>query len=118
MDISDRIIVMYEGEIVADVNPKEITVEELGLYMAGAKRLSLIHISGILRGVGDSKRPLYYLCITSAVNILLDILFVVVLRMGVKGTAIATVISQIISAVLVVWTLCRDDEDVYKRQIL
>ena len=38
MDVSDRIIVMYEGEIVADVNPKEITVEELGLYMAGAKR--------------------------------------------------------------------------------
>ena len=38
MDVSDRIVVMYEGEIVADVNPKEITVEELGLYMAGAKR--------------------------------------------------------------------------------
>lgn len=38
MDVSDRIIVMYEGEIVADVNPKEITVEELGLYMSGAKR--------------------------------------------------------------------------------
>lgn len=38
MDVSDRILVMYEGEIVADVNPKEISVEELGLYMAGAKR--------------------------------------------------------------------------------
>lgn len=38
MNVSDRIIVMYEGEIVADVNPKEVTVEELGLYMAGAKR--------------------------------------------------------------------------------
>ena len=38
MDVSDRIVVMYEGEIVADVNPKDITVEELGLYMAGAKR--------------------------------------------------------------------------------
>ena len=38
MNVSDRILVMYEGEIVADVNPKEITVEELGLYMAGAKR--------------------------------------------------------------------------------
>lgn len=38
MDVSDRILVMYEGEVVADVNPKEITVEELGLYMAGAKR--------------------------------------------------------------------------------
>ena len=38
MDVSDRILVMYEGEIVADVKPKEISVEELGLYMAGAKR--------------------------------------------------------------------------------
>lgn len=38
MDISDRILVMYEGEIVGELNPKEITVEELGLYMAGAKR--------------------------------------------------------------------------------
>lgn len=38
MDVSDRIIVMYEGEMVADVKPEEVTVEELGLYMAGAKR--------------------------------------------------------------------------------
>lgn len=38
MDVSDRIIVIYEGEIVGDLNPKEITVEELGLYMAGSKR--------------------------------------------------------------------------------
>lgn len=92
----------------------EQSVIYLRIYFMG----SLFNITynmgaGILRGVGDSKRPLYYLCITSAVNILLDILFVVVLRMGVKGTAIATVISQIISAVLVVWTLCRDD-DIYR----
>lgn len=38
MNISDRILVMYEGEIVADLNPKEINIEELGLYMAGSKR--------------------------------------------------------------------------------
>ncbi len=38
MNVSDRILVMYEGEIVADVNPKDITVQELGLYMAGTKR--------------------------------------------------------------------------------
>lgn len=38
MNVSDRIIVIYEGEIVADLNPKEITVQELGLYMAGSKR--------------------------------------------------------------------------------
>lgn len=37
MNVSDRIIVMYEGEIVADLDPKKITTEELGLYMAGAK---------------------------------------------------------------------------------
>ena len=38
MNVSDRIIVMYEGEIVADLKPGDITVEELGLYMSGAKR--------------------------------------------------------------------------------
>ena len=38
MNLSDRILVMYEGEIVADVNPKEVTIQELGLYMAGTKR--------------------------------------------------------------------------------
>ena len=38
MDVSDRILVMYEGEIVGELDPKTTTVEELGLYMAGAKR--------------------------------------------------------------------------------
>jgi ABC-type multidrug transport system ATPase subunit len=41
MNLSDRILVMYEGEIVADLNPKEITLQELGLYMSGAKRMEL-----------------------------------------------------------------------------
>jgi simple sugar transport system ATP-binding protein len=38
MNVSDRILVIYEGEIVGDLNPAEITVQELGLYMAGSKR--------------------------------------------------------------------------------
>ena len=38
MNLSDRILVMYEGEIVANLNPKETTIQELGLYMAGSKR--------------------------------------------------------------------------------
>jgi simple sugar transport system ATP-binding protein len=42
MDVSDRILVIYEGELVADLNPKEITVQELGLYMAGSKRSSAV----------------------------------------------------------------------------
>ena len=39
MNVSDRILVMYEGEIVGEFDPKKVTVEELGLYMAGAKRM-------------------------------------------------------------------------------
>ena len=38
MNVSDRILVIYEGEIVGEFDPKTVTVEELGLYMAGAKR--------------------------------------------------------------------------------
>ena len=38
MNLSDRILVMYEGEIVADLDPKQTTIQELGLYMAGSKR--------------------------------------------------------------------------------
>ena len=38
MSLSDRILVMYEGEIVGEFDPKKVTLEELGLYMAGAKR--------------------------------------------------------------------------------
>ena len=45
MNLSDRIYVMYEGEIVAELNPKEIEVQELGLYMAGAKRMNMEEIN-------------------------------------------------------------------------
>ena len=38
MNVSDRILVMFEGQIVADVRPEDVTVQELGLYMAGSKR--------------------------------------------------------------------------------
>ena len=57
--------------------------------------------SGILRALGDSRRPLIYLIICSFVNIILDLFFVVVIPLGVKGVAIATVLAQLISAVLV-----------------
>lgn len=57
--------------------------------------------SAILRAIGDSKRPLYYLMICCGINIVLDILFVSVLRLGVLGAAIATFIAQFVSAVMV-----------------
>jgi Na+-driven multidrug efflux pump len=61
--------------------------------------------SGILRAMGDSKKPLYFLIFASIVNIVLDILFVVILRMGVAGVAWATILAQASSAVLVIITL-------------
>lgn len=72
--------------------------------------------AGILQAVGDSKRPLYYLCISSVVNIVLDIYFVRGLSMGVEGVAYATVISQIVSAVLTMSALMRTD-DIYRLEL-
>lgn len=56
--------------------------------------------SGILRGIGDSKTPLYFLIFSSALNIVLDIFLIVVVKMGTAGVAYATVISQGVAAVL------------------
>lgn len=50
--------------------------------------------SGILRAVGDSKRPLYFLIVSCMVNVVLDILLVAIFKMGVLGAALATVLSQ------------------------
>lgn len=65
--------------------------------------------AGILRAVGDSRRPLYFLIVCCAANLALDVLLVAVLKMGVLGAALATLISQAISAGLVIWTLLRTD---------
>lgn len=78
------------------------------IYFAGMIPSLIYNIgSSILRAVGDSKRPLYFLIICCIANIVLDLLFVVVLNMGVAGVGIATVLSQCISAVLVIATLMR-----------
>ncbi len=66
--------------------------------------------SGILRAIGDSKTPLYYLIVCSAVNVIFDYLFVVSFEMGVAGAAIATVVAQIVCAILVCIKLIRTKE--------
>ena len=66
--------------------------------------------SGILRAVGDSKRPLYFLIASCLVNIVLDLLFVAVLDMGVAGAAIATIASQFFSAILTLIALLRTQD--------
>ena len=67
--------------------------------------------TGILQAVGDSRHPLYYLMISSVLNVLLDLLFVGGWGCGVASAAMATIISQIVSAVLCVWQLMRTREN-------
>lgn len=66
--------------------------------------------SAILRAVGDSTRPLYFLIVCCFINIFLDVLLVVGFNMGVAGAAIATVVSQAVSAVLVIWALLKSTD--------
>lgn len=76
------------------------------IYFAGLVFIFLYNIgSAILRAIGDSKRPLYYLIACCVINIILDLLFVVIFRMGVRGVAAATLIAQAVSAFLVTYAL-------------
>lgn len=65
--------------------------------------------AAILRAVGDTKRPLYYLSFSGIVNVVLNLIFVIVFHMDVAGVALATIISQIISAILVIRCLLKSD---------
>lgn len=66
--------------------------------------------SSILRAVGDSKRPLYFLILASILNIFLDLLFVIKFKSGVAGVAYATIISQFVSGLIIFWILFRSHE--------
>ena len=73
----------------------------LQIYFAGILFTMIYNIgSGILRAVGDSKRPLYFLIICSIINVILDLVFIIFFKMGIAGAAYATVIAQGISAFL------------------
>ena len=84
------------------------STEYLTIYFAGIMGLLVYNMgSGILRAIGDSKRPFYFLLVSALTNIVLDLVFVLVFNMGVGGVALATVIAQGLSAVLVLITLFR-----------
>ena len=83
----------------------------LRIYFGGTAALMVYNMgSGILRAVGDSRRPLLFLVFSSLVNIVLDLVFVLVLDMGVAGVAWATVTAEVLAAVLVMVVLCRSRE--------
>lgn len=80
------------------------------IYFAGMPFMMVYNFgSAVLRAVGDTRRPLYYLLIAGVVNVLLNLLFVIVFSMGVAGVAAATVVSQAISAALVIRCLILTD---------
>ena len=86
----------------------------LRVYMAGFSGLVIYNMcSGILRAVGDTTRPLYFLILTSLMNIVLDLFFVLTMKMGIAGVAYATIISQFISAGLTL-ALLTFTKDVYR----
>ena len=89
------------------------SVAYLRIYFGGILFVFIYNVgSAILRAVGDSKRPLYFLIVCCFINIFLDILFVVGFHLGVAGAAIATVISQVVSAILILLALIRSS-DIY-----
>ena len=83
----------------------------LRIYFLGILGLMIYNMgSAILRAVGDSRRPLYFQILTSIMNVVLDLLFVIVFHLGVAGVAYATIISQFVSAILIMIVLFRSQE--------
>ena len=82
----------------------------LTIYFSGVTGLLFYNMgSGILRAVGDSRRPFIFLVVSAILNTILDLVFVLGFRMGVEGVAYATIIAQGVSALLVILTLSTSD---------
>ncbi|MSU06442.1 MATE family efflux transporter [Spirochaetales bacterium NM-380-WT-3C1] len=119
MAIGTTIISLFTTDIFLRISrvPSDVWLEAetyLGIYFLGLVGLLIYNMgSGILRAVGDSKHPLYFLIFSALSNTVLDIIFVANLRLGVAGAAYATIISQALSALLVLYTLIKTN-DCYK----
>lgn len=119
MAIGTTIISLFTTDIFLKISrvPSDVWPEAetyLGIYFLGLVGLLIYNMgSGILRAVGDSKHPLYFLIFSALSNTVLDIIFVANLRLGVAGAAYATIISQALSALLVLYTLIKTN-DCYK----
>jgi len=84
----------------------------LQIYFAGLPAMALYNYGrGVLSAVGDTKRPLYYLFISGAINVVLNLVFVIAFRMDVAGVALASIIAQYVSAVMILFTLFRSDSE-------
>lgn len=113
------IIMIFVGQVVSRpmlelMQTPDDVIELSSLYMKiyfmGMPGFMLYNFgAAILRAAGDTKRPLYYLFVSGIVNVILNLYFVIVLKMSVDGVAYATIISEAISAILIVICLMRSD---------
>jgi len=91
----------------------ELSVLYMRIYFIGVPATMVYNFgASILRAVGDSRRPMYYLSISGFVNVILNLFFVIVLHMSVDGVAWATVISQFLSMALVIVCLIRSNRGI------
>lgn len=88
----------------------ELAILYMKIYFAGMPSIMLYQFgSAILRAIGDTRRPMIYLTFAGGVNIVLNLVFVICFQMSVAGVALATIISQTISAILILRSLMRAD---------
>ncbi len=104
---------IFTGQILVWMRSPEETLPlatlYLKIYFLGMPASMVYNFgSAILRAVGDTRRPMYFLTIAGVINVILNLVFVISLKMDVAGVATATVISQVISAVLVVICMMRE----------
>lgn len=97
--------IMGSPEDVIDLSALYLRIYFLGMPATMAYNFG----SALLRAIGDTRRPLYFLTVAGCINVPLNLFFVIVCKIGVAGVAIATVISQIVSAVLVLYCLTQMD---------
>lgn len=106
--IASARVLLESMDVTSDILP--LAVSYMRIYLLGLVPTMIYNVgSGVLRAVGDSKRPLYFLIVSCFTNIIFDILFVCVLKMGVNGAALATIISQAVSCVLILFALGKEN---------
>lgn len=92
----------------------ELSVLYMRIYFGGMPFFMLYNFgAAILRSIGDTRRPLYFLVIAGIINVVLNLILVIVFRMGVAGVALATVVSQVVSCVLVLRCLLHNSGAVH-----
>ena len=89
-------------------NPNNLALKYIRIYFIGIPVMMVYNFAAsILRGVGDTKRPMYYLMISGLINVILNLFFVVVFKMDVDGVALATIISQFIACIMIMYCLMK-----------